>query len=102
MDTPPLAPTGTVVVYGYTSDISALTLREIESSIGQLNLSDQVLLLQYLTPKIAGAVLARQPLDGLDDAEEAVRRYRAVADELAATSHPNVPSLTDAVSEQRR
>jgi len=38
--------------------MSATTLREIQASVEKLDLLDQVTVLEYLTPKIASAVLA--------------------------------------------
>ena len=65
----------------------------------QLDLADQVRLLEYLTPRIAGAVLASR---GACDAEDAWRRFRDVGRRLAATSAPGGATLTDAVSHMRR
>jgi hypothetical protein len=80
--------------------MSARTLSEIQASIEQLDLQDQVRLLQYLAPKIASAILTAQPSE--NDSDAAWRHFRAVGERLAATSRPGAPSLTDAVSQMRR
>lgn len=87
---------------GIVQAMSAKTLGEIQASIERLDLADQVRLLEYLTPKIASAVLA--PSSGVDprDRDAAWRRFRAVGERLAATSLPGAPSLTDSVSRMRR
>ena len=82
--------------------MSVPSLQKIESSIARLDLSDQVRLLQYLAPKIADAVLSRAESDGVGNTEEAVGRYFALGDQLAATSVAGSPSLTDAISQRRR
>jgi len=82
--------------------MSAKTLGEIEASIAELDLRDQVRLLQYLAPRIAGAVLSSRGAPSAEDAAEAWRRYREVGNDLAATSVVGAPSLTDAVSDMRR
>lgn len=83
--------------------MSARTLHEIEARIEELDLPDQVRLLQYLAPKIAQAVLApAPPAAASPDAHDALNHFRAIGNRLKATSAPGVPSLTQAVSEQRR
>lgn len=80
----------------------AKTLGELEASIAQLNLQDQVRLLQYLTPRIACAVLARGSNAPGNEAGEPWQRFRTLGGQLAATSVPGAASLTDAVSQMRR
>lgn len=82
--------------------MDAKSLREIEASIEELNLPDQVRLLQYLTPRIAGAVLRSEANSSASDANGAWLRFRALGERLAATSVAGAPSLTDAVSQLRR
>jgi hypothetical protein len=82
--------------------MSSKTLSEIEASIAELGLADQVRLLQYLTPRIAGAVLKPNEANRPLDADSAWQRLSDLGDRLAATSVPGAPSLTDAVSQQRR
>lgn len=76
------------------------TVREIEASIDDLSLTDQIRLFQYLTAKIALASL-NTAVDGFD-ADQALQRFHAVGDRLRATSLKDAPELTRAVSEQRR
>ena len=78
------------------------TLGEIEASIDQLDLSDQVRLLQFLAPKIAEAVLTPPPSASEQDPNAAWLRYRALGDRLAATSVAGAASLTEEVSKMRR
>ncbi len=82
--------------------MGAKTLHEIEASIEEMNLPDQVRLLQYLTPRIAGAVLRSEADSSASDVSEAWHRFRALGERLAATSVAGAPSLTDAVSQMRR
>jgi len=79
--------------------MSERTLSEIEASIAELDLSDQVRLLQYLTPRIAGAVLKSQSSPQADDPW---LELQAIGDKLARTSLPDAPSLTEVVSQSRR
>lgn len=89
--------------YAFWRDIilamSAKTVSEIEASIAQLDLSDQLRVLQFLTPKIAGAVLNARPSP---PAADPWRQFQAVGAQLAATSLPGAASLTTAVSQMRR
>lgn len=78
-----------------------LTLGEIKASVEKLDLPDQVRLLEYLTPKIAGAVLATRS-NSEADIQEAWRRYRSAGERLGAASANGAPSLTDTVSQMRR
>jgi hypothetical protein len=82
--------------------MKAKTLGEIEASIEQLDVSDQVRLLQFLAPKIANAILSPQPSASERDPSAAWLRYRALGDRLAATSIPGAASLTEEVSKMRR
>ncbi|HZL34669.1 MAG TPA: hypothetical protein VFC78_05110 [Tepidisphaeraceae bacterium] len=88
--------------------MSAPSVIEIEALIERLDLKDQVLLLQFLTPKIAAGVLADGRRDASvtenaeADADALWQEYRKVGERLAATSVPGAASLTDAVSEMRR
>jgi len=82
--------------------MSHRTLQEIELSIAQLDVRDQVRLLQYLTPRIADAVLLAAQASGKSDADEALPRFRAAGERLAATSVPGAASLTDALCQSRR
>lgn len=82
--------------------MSARTLAQIQASVEQLDLADQVRLLEYLTPRIAGAVLASWGAGDAADAEAAWRHFRDVGRRLAATSVPGAATLTDAVSHMRR
>ena len=82
--------------------MSARTLGEIKASIEELDLPDQVRLLEYLTPKIASALLASPRGETQEDADAAWLRYRSLGQRLAATSVGGAPSLTDAVSQMRR
>jgi hypothetical protein len=81
--------------------MSSTTLGEIKASIEKLDLGDQVRLLEYLTPRIASAVLASPGGTG-GDADAAWRRYRSLGERLAATSVSGAASLTNAVSDMRR
>jgi len=76
----------------------------IEAEIAGLNLEDQVRLLQFLAPRIAGAILPESSIstDLASAPADAWRSYRALGERLAATSVPGAASLTDAVSKQRR
>jgi len=83
--------------------MSARTLGELKASIENLELVDQVRLLEYLAPKIAGAVLAsRDKGASAEHAQRAIEQYRSLGKQLAATSLPGAPSLTEAVSQMRR
>jgi len=82
--------------------MSARTLSEIKESVERLDLTDQVRLLEYLTPKIASAVLASPRSASQTDADSAWRQYRSLGQRLAATSVVGAASLTDAVSQMRR
>jgi hypothetical protein len=83
--------------------MSARTLGEIKASIEKLELADQVRLLEYLTPKIADAVLASQREEkSAEDDRDAIQKYRSTGARLSATSVPGAPSLTEAVSQMRR
>jgi hypothetical protein len=82
--------------------MSSTALREIKASVEKLDLADQVRLLEYLTPRIASAVLASPGEAPNAEAEAAWRRYRATGQRLAATSVSAAGSLTDAVSDMRR
>lgn len=83
--------------------MSDKTLREVEASVEQLELRDQVRLLEYLAPRIARAVLSGPPgADVRADAHAAWQRLREMGERLAATSVPGAPSLTEAVSRMRR
>lgn len=82
--------------------MSAPTLGEIKASVEKLDIPDQVRLLEYLTPRIASAVLASSLSDPQADPESAWRRYRSLGHRLAATSVGAAPSLTDSVSQMRR
>ena len=82
--------------------MSTTRLGEIKASVEKLDLPDQVRLLEYLTPRIAGAVLASAPNASAVDAEDAWRRYRSLGERLAATSIGGAPSVTEAVSQMRR
>jgi hypothetical protein len=82
--------------------MSVRTLDDIEASIEHLDLQDQIRLLQYLTPKIAEAVLISKPKSGMSDAQGAWRRYRALGDRLSDTSTAEAANLTNAVSQLRR
>jgi hypothetical protein len=75
-------------------------LQMIESLVDQLGVDDQVRLMQYLAPRIAGAI--PQPSESALPAAEAWRRFREVGEKLAATSVTGADSLTQAVSEMRR
>jgi hypothetical protein len=77
-------------------------LGEIEASIAELGLPDQVRLLQYLAPRIAGAVLNSSAVDPNPAPNGALQQFRALGQRLAATSVPGAPSLTEAISRQRR
>lgn len=77
-------------------------LTEIESSIRQLDVRDQVRLLQYLTPRIAEAVLAQRSETRAQPDPGAWRRFREIGDQLARTSIADAPSLTHAVGQMRR
>jgi hypothetical protein len=83
--------------------MSERTLSEIEAGITELDLADQVRLLQYLAPRIAGAVLKshRESGPGIS-ANDAWHRLQSLGEKLAATSLAGAPSLTDAVSQLRR
>jgi len=74
----------------------------MKASIEKLDLPDQVRLLEYLTPKIASALLASPRSGTQEDADSAWRRYRVLGERLGATSVGGAPSLTDAVSQMRR
>lgn len=78
------------------------TLGDIKAPIEKLDLPDQVRLLEYLTPKIASAVLTASRCEPEMDADTAWRRYRSLGQRLAATSVSGAPSLTDSVSQMRR
>jgi hypothetical protein len=85
--------------------MSATTLSEIKAAVETLDLPDQVRLLEYLTPKVARAVLAAPHAHSRNDdlyGDVALRHYRSLGERLAATSTRGAPSLTDAVSEMRR
>lgn len=82
--------------------MSDKSLAQIEESIERLDLQDQARLLQYLAPKVVGALLASTREATATDVHDAWIRYRAVADRLAATSSPTAQPLTGAVSEMRR
>ena len=83
--------------------MSATTLREIEASINGHDLQDQVRLLEFLTPKIAGGVRSSASANAMpSDQGEALRRLHAGGERLKATSVDGAPSLVDAVSEMRR
>jgi hypothetical protein len=87
--------------------MSERILSEIEASITELDLADQVRLLQYLAPRIAGAVLktqqeSRRDIQAGPSGEDPWRRFQALGNRLAATSVAGAPSLTDAVSQMRR
>jgi hypothetical protein len=75
-------------------------LQTVEGLVDQLNVDDQVRLLQYLAPRIAGAVLRRTESAGASD--EAWRRFRRIGEKLASTSTPGANSLTQALSDMRR
>jgi hypothetical protein len=82
--------------------MSGKTVGEIEQSIAELGLPDQVRLLQYLAPGIAGAVLNSAAVNLKPAANGALQQFRAAGERLAATSVPGAPSLTEAISQQRR
>lgn len=82
--------------------MSVTTLNEIKESVEKLDLPDQVRLLEYLTPKIASAVLTSARTTSQTEADSAWRRYRSVGERLAATSVHGAPSLADTVSQMRR
>jgi hypothetical protein len=88
--------------------MSGKTLHEIEASIAQLDVRDQVRLLQYLAPRIANAVLDPAPAAASsssaapDSTEDAIRRLRAAGERLAATSVPGAPSIIEALTSSRR
>lgn len=82
--------------------MSVTTLNEIKESVEKLDLPDQVRLLEYLTPKIASAVLTSPRTTSQTEADSAWRRYRSLGERLAATSVRGAPSLTDTVSQMRR
>ena len=83
--------------------MSDRTLRELKASIENLELVDQVRLFEYLAPKIAGAVLAsRDKGASAEHAQQAIPQYRSAGEQLAATSAPGAPSLTEAISQMRR
>jgi hypothetical protein len=82
--------------------MSSRTLSEIKESVERLDLSDQVRLLEYLTPKIASAVLANPRTAPGAEGDLAWRQYRSLGQRLAASSVVGAPSLTDAVSQMRR
>lgn len=82
--------------------MSTKTLGEIKASVEKLDLPDQVRLLEYLTPRIASAVLASAPNASMVDAQDTWRRYRSLGERLAATSVSGAPSVTEAVSQTRR
>ena len=80
-------------------------LADIQAMIETLDLDDQARLLQYLTPKIAGAILSQtsSPSSQISAKPEAGwQSYRCAGERLAATSTPGSASLTDAMSESRR
>ncbi|HXE53833.1 MAG TPA: hypothetical protein VN541_12500, partial [Tepidisphaeraceae bacterium] len=75
----------------------------IKAAVEQLELSDQVRLLEYLTPKVAGAVLAGSQAPAESDAATAAwQRYRTVGERLAATSTSGAASITETVNQMRR
>ena len=86
----------------YFAVMSPTTLGEIKASVEKLDLLDQIRLLEYLTSKIASAVLTSPSHKPEADANAAWLRYRALGKRLAATSVSGASSLTEAVSEMRR
>jgi hypothetical protein len=81
-------------------EIMSSKLQDIEAMVGQLDLTDQVRLLEYLAPKIAGNVLQRtaNPLNP----DAAWHRFREVGHRLAHSSHDGTDSLTESISKARR
>jgi hypothetical protein len=75
-------------------------LQDIESMVGQLDLTDQVRLLEYLAPKIAGSVLQKSANPSNPDA--AWHQFREVGKRLARSSHDGTGSLTESISTARR
>jgi hypothetical protein len=85
--------------------MSTAKLSEIEALIEALDLEDQARLLQFLTPRIAGAILSEGSATDIQPSRKtnaAWHAYRAAGDRLAKTSTPGSTSVTEAVNQSRR
>lgn len=80
--------------------MAGTTLTDIERLVDQLDVRDQVRLLQFLAPRIAGGVLSAAAL--APDVDAAWRQFREVGARLAKGSSGGGGSLTQAVSDMRR
>lgn len=77
-----------------------VSLNEVEAMVDSLTPSDQVRLLRYLVPRLAGSVMAREA--NAVGTEASWEAFRAVGDRVAATPAVNGESMTIAVSQMRR
>jgi hypothetical protein len=76
----------------------AVSLQEVEAMVDALGPMDKVRLLEYLVPRLTGAVLAGEQSE--IDTAKAWQDFRRVGERLAATS--NGQSITQAISDMRR
>lgn len=76
----------------------AVSLREVEVLIDSLAATAQVLLLQYLIPRLAETMRTMEP--DRAGTENAWQEFRRVGERLAATS--NGQSITQTITDMRR
>jgi hypothetical protein len=80
------------------------TLTSVQRQIDQLTPLEQVMLLEYLTPRIVRAVVLRQPVPIANGSTlgEAWQAFFRIGDALAASDQPELPTLTQTVQMMRR
>lgn len=76
------------------------TLEQVQHLVDTLNLGDQVRLLEYLTPRIAQAVLSEEAMPTAG--EDAWDTFFRLGDEIAAEDARGQDSLTHTLIQMRR
>jgi hypothetical protein len=84
--------------------MTTATLEVVQQLVDQLTPLEQARLLEYLTPRVVRTVVSRQAIQATNVAPlaEAWQTFLLIGDQVAATDHPEQPTLTQSVQLMRR
>ncbi len=84
--------------------MASATLDQVQQLFDQLSLLEQAKLLEYLTPRIARALIQQQAATSATNVQhqDAWAELFRIGDTIAASGTTDVPTLTSAVLSMRR